>query len=59
VTSNQSFDDARGVRFRVNDCGDVCPLELFGFAYYTLKTNETIQCSGDSVATTCNYIANQ
>ncbi|XVJ51362.1 MAG: type II secretion system protein [Vampirovibrio sp.] len=59
VTSNQSFDNARGVRFRVNDCGDVCPLELFGFAYYTLKSNETIQCSADPVATTCNYIANQ
>ena len=55
----RSFTNARGVAFRISDCGDVCPLTLTNFSYYHVVPNPSTACPEDPVSTVCNYLSNE
>jgi type II secretory pathway pseudopilin PulG len=50
------WDGTRGLTFRVNDCGTVCPTDLVGFDNYELRSNINTFCPADPVQTACNVI---
>ena len=46
--------DNRGIQFRVNACGSVCPTGLYNFNYYTLVENVGAACPEDTTFATSN-----
>jgi type II secretory pathway pseudopilin PulG len=54
-----NWTGTRGLTFRVNDCGTVCPTDLVGFDNYELQPNPNTFCAADSIQTACNVILNK
>jgi prepilin-type N-terminal cleavage/methylation domain-containing protein len=54
--ATNNFANSRAVKFRTNQCGDVCAVQLDGFTYYALKPVQE-PCSVDTIDTACRVIS--